>query len=175
MGGPPGFITATSRRRNGLHSVLRIAMDTVRSRLKIKRCQNLLGWSLAIVVWFASSALGDSPQEPVNQPQLAEVESPLLAADEPLYPIPDEAFYASEGESVQPVQGNVLVRWWNNRFKPRMQFTHWGYPEYFEETPLGTAVGCHKLVQISKGWAARSVLYRYDFRDGDVMLNTQGE
>jgi hypothetical protein len=90
-------------------------------------------------------------------------------------PIADEAYHEPEVESVQPVQRNVLVRWWNNRFKPRMQFTHWGYPEYFEETPLGTSVGCHKLVQISKGWAARSVLYRYDFREREAILNTQGE
>lgn len=158
-----------------MHSVYHVAMDTVRSQLEVALCRNVLGWGLAIVVWCASSALGNPPQEPANQPQLADIESPRPFADERLYPIADEAYFVPEAECVQPVQRNVLVRWWNNRFKPRMQFTHWGYPEYFEEMPLGTAVGSHKLVQISKGWAARSVLYRYDFRDGAVRLNTQGE
>lgn len=175
MGGLPGFVTATYRRRNGLHSVLHVVMDTIRSRLKTKLYPNLLGCSLAIVMGYASFAWGSPPQLASYQPEWADAEVPQPVAAESLYPIAEDAFHHPVIECVEPVKRNALVRWWNNRFKPRMQFSHWGYPEYFEEMPLGTAVESHKLVQISKSWAARSVLYRYDFRDDDVMLNAQGE
>jgi hypothetical protein len=70
---------------------------------------------------------------------------------------------------------NALVRWWQDRAKPFMQYTHWGYPEYFEETPFGTSVRAHQRAQISSGWAARLVLYQYDFCDGGVTLNPSGQ
>ncbi|MCU0978844.1 MAG: hypothetical protein MUF25_06715, partial [Pirellulaceae bacterium] len=66
-------------------------------------------------------------------------------------------------------------RWWQDRAKPLLQYTHWGYPEFFEETPLGASLRAHQRAQISSGYAARLVLYQYDFCDGGVTLNQQGQ
>ena len=150
-----------------MNSGIRVVMDTVLPCFRTRRGRNLLGWSLAIVVSTVGAALGSPPEVVPDQPLFADSGPPLLFAAEP-NPSP-------ECDRPATSKRGWLARWWHDRFKPHMQFTHWGYPEYFEEKPFGTAVRSHQQMQISKGWAARSVLYQYDFRDGDVMLNPRGE
>ncbi len=71
--------------------------------------------------------------------------------------------------------GSRLSRWWHERTKPCLQYSHWGYPEYFEETPLGASLGATQSVQICNGWASRLMLYHYDFCDGAPSLNFHGQ
>lgn len=49
-----------------------------------------------------------------------------------------------------------------------------GYPEEFEEPPLGASLYAHDKTQIANGEAARMVLYRYDFEEGRDQLNRRG-
>ena len=130
--------------------------------------RNLFGLFVVIIVSWAGTVFGDPPQPVLNQPVDTGTEPQSLSvAEEPGWP--------PESVSQSEDQRNAMVRWWQDRFKPFMQYTHWGYPEYFEEMPFGSAVQAHKLAQISRGWAARAILHQYDFCDGDVMLNPQGE
>lgn len=52
---------------------------------------------------------------------------------------------------------------WENRIKPCLQESHWGYADMFEETPLGLRVCQAMKAQICNGLADQVVLYRYDF------------
>lgn len=54
--------------------------------------------------------------------------------------------------------------WWADK-KARLQWSHWGYPEEFEERPFGASVSAHVRTQITNGMVARMVLYQYDFYD----------
>jgi hypothetical protein len=49
-----------------------------------------------------------------------------------------------------------------------------GYPEEFNEWPLGSALYAHGRTQVANGNAARMVLYRYDFVEGSPQLNLRG-
>jgi hypothetical protein len=49
-----------------------------------------------------------------------------------------------------------------------------GYPEEFNEWPLGSALYAHGRTQVANGNAARMVFYRYDFLDGSAQLNLRG-
>ncbi len=158
-----------------MNSVLHAPHNTGRCRFEIRLCRSVLGWGLAIVVWCASSALGNPPQDLSIYSQLVDFESPLPVAEQALYPIAEEAYHVTDDECVPPVQRNVMVRWWNNRFSPRTQDTHSGCLDCFAHMPFGTSFRSHKMVQISKGWAARAVLYHYDFYQEDMMLNPSGE
>ena len=64
----------------------------------------------------------------------------------------------------RPTAGDRMRAWWA-RTKACLQYSHWGYPEEFEERPFGTCVCAHVRTQISNGMAMRMVLYQYDFHD----------
>lgn len=49
------------------------------------------------------------------------------------------------------------------RMKEHMRRSHWGYPEYFEEQPLGFSVRTSLDRQIERGRAARLMLHHMDF------------
>jgi hypothetical protein len=131
--------------------------------------RSVLGLVAGMMVWCAVAARADDPPQSVlRQPSNADNGPPgFPAADEPAW-IPDVDCTGVD-------ERNALVRWWQDRAKPFMQYTHWGYPEYFEETPFGTSVRANQRAQISSGWAARLVLYQYDFCDGGVTLNPSGQ
>jgi hypothetical protein len=50
-----------------------------------------------------------------------------------------------------------------------------GYPEEFNELPLGKRVFEHATTQIANATAARMVLYDYDFLEGSSRLNLSGQ
>jgi hypothetical protein len=135
---------------------------------EIMQSRNVFGLFLALLAPWTGVAMGTQPDSFASQPVIVETEPPPVPVAEAPVGTPE---YACEDVD----ERNALVRWWQDRFKPLMQYTHWGYPEYFEEMPFGTAVRSHHMVQVSKGWAARCVLYQYDFCDDDVMLNPPGE
>jgi hypothetical protein len=49
-----------------------------------------------------------------------------------------------------------------------------GYPEEFNEWPLGSALYAHGRTQVANGNAARLVFYHYDFVEGSNQLNVRG-
>jgi hypothetical protein len=71
--------------------------------------------------------------------------------------------------------GSRLSRWWHGHAKPCLQYSHWGYPEYFHEMPFGAGVTAVQSAQICNGWTSRLMLYHYDFCDGAVSLNVHGQ
>jgi hypothetical protein len=62
--------------------------------------------------------------------------------------------------------------WERSRY--RMQDCFLGFPEYFNEPPLGHSVYAHYKTHVANGDAARMVLYHYDFVDGSDVLNPRG-
>ncbi len=58
-----------------------------------------------------------------------------------------------------------LQAWWACK-KACLQETHWGYPEEFEERPLGACVWAAQKTQVVNGMHAQMVLYHYDFHEG---------
>jgi hypothetical protein len=73
-------------------------------------------------------------------------------------------------------------RGWRHRFhawKRDMQASHWGYPEYFEEPPLGAAVYAVRDQQITRGIRDQLFLHHFDFYPDDTaqadLLTPYGE
>ena len=73
--------------------------------------------------------------------------------------------------------GGMFDRWHEKcaLWKAEQQYKWWGYPEEFEELPLGMHLEAARNVQIAKGQAARMVLYDYDFVEGSDKLNSRGQ
>jgi hypothetical protein len=69
-----------------------------------------------------------------------------------------------------------MSRWWwhKTRCKRALQECALGYPEEFNEWPLGASLYAHGRAQVSNGNASRMVFYRFDFEDGTPRLNVRG-
>jgi hypothetical protein len=65
-------------------------------------------------------------------------------------------------------------RWHRTHCKRFLQEHFLGYPEEFNEWPLGEAAYAAARVQVSNGLAARMVFNHYDFVDGTAQLNYRG-
>jgi hypothetical protein len=61
-----------------------------------------------------------------------------------------------------------------DRCKCRQQAKWWGYPEEFNELPLGVAVNSALELQVARAKDARLTLYDYDFVDGAPTLKHRG-
>jgi hypothetical protein len=107
-------------------------------------------------------------QPPDKLPDAAPI--PAACGDELICEQP--AGYAS---SPSCRRGSRLSRWWHGSAKPCLQYSHWGYPEYFEEMPFGAGVTAVQSAQICNGWTSRLMLYHYDFCDGAASLNLHGQ
>jgi hypothetical protein len=70
-----------------------------------------------------------------------------------------------------------MSRWWwhKTRCKRKLQECAVGYPEEFNEWPLGQALYAHGRTQVANGLAARMVFYDYDFQAGTNKLNLSGQ
>jgi hypothetical protein len=98
----------------------------------------------------------------------------------PPEPLPAEG-YADNGSPYtsaccpgdRPAESGIRA-WWLYRAKPALQYSHWGYPEEFEEVPFGARVRMAQRAQLCSGWMARLWLYRYDFCDESAALNPAG-
>jgi hypothetical protein len=94
--------------------------------------------------------------------------------DCPCDPVATHVTAAGSGELCYP-QGEVvcdnqprpdgLEGWWLYTIKPSLQYSHWGYANYFIEPPAGAALRAHQQVQVMEAMQARMALYRYDFYD----------
>ncbi len=69
-----------------------------------------------------------------------------------------------------------LSRWWWHKTQCKRHLQEWalGYPEEFNEWPLGSSLYAHGRTQVANGNAARMVFYHYDFVDGTDQLNVRG-
>jgi len=69
-----------------------------------------------------------------------------------------------------------LSRWWWHKTQCKRQLQEWalGYPEEFNEWPLGASVYAQGRTQVANGNAARMVFYHYDFVEGTGQLNVRG-
>jgi uncharacterized membrane protein YgcG len=120
---------------------------------------------LGLLSWTATAA-GAQPESSLRE--MGDVEPvPIRVADGPATA---SAVCFDGGD-----KRSALARWWQDRAKPRLQYSYWGYPEEFEETPLGASVQAHQRAQICSGWSARLFLYQYDFCDGGTTLNLHGQ
>jgi hypothetical protein len=64
--------------------------------------------------------------------------------------------------------------WHKNHCKRVLQECALGYPEEFNEWPLGSSLYAHGRTQVANGNAARMVFYHYDFIEGTPRLNVRG-
>jgi hypothetical protein len=69
-----------------------------------------------------------------------------------------------------------VSRWWYHKTqcKRALQDCALGYPEEFNEWPLGSSLYAHGRTQVANGNAARMVFYHYDFVEGSPQLNVRG-
>jgi len=66
------------------------------------------------------------------------------------------------------------IRRWHERQKAICRDKLWGYPEEFQDAPLGAMLEGQLAAQIANGRAARMVLYQYDFVPGTDRLKPRG-
>jgi hypothetical protein len=135
--------------------------------------RNVLGWILIISVSWVLTTPAAPPEMGARLPEVADYRPVRLPAVEPSYP-PGDANWPGDGTELED-RRSALVRWWHYQAKPHLQASHWGYPEFFEEMPLGSSVRAHQCAQIASGLENRLILYQYDFHDGSVFLNRQGQ
>jgi hypothetical protein len=76
--------------------------------------------------------------------------------------------------STPPASRSRIGNWWQSQIKSCLQYSHWGYPEEFQEIPFGARFRAHQQAQICSGWSARLWLHRYDFCDDGAILNAAG-
>jgi hypothetical protein len=79
-----------------------------------------------------------------------------------------------EGCTCGDRRGFARWRWHRRQCKRHLQEHFIGYPEEFNEWPLGQAAYAHARTQAANGLAARMVFYHYDFVDGTSELNLRG-
>jgi hypothetical protein len=109
-----------------------------------------------------------------SEPAVAE-EAPAPSANG-LKPLPAQPVqYGQYGVQDCPPYREGPIRRWRRRHKAHCQDTLWGYPEEFQDAPLGASVQANIQVQATKGQAARMVLYQYDFVPGSDRLKPRGK
>lgn len=74
----------------------------------------------------------------------------------------------------RPTVWDKMRHHWH-RIKARAQERYWGYPEEFEEPPLGMSLEANLDAQRLNGDAARMVLYDYDFVPDSDQLKWRGK
>jgi hypothetical protein len=75
---------------------------------------------------------------------------------------------------ITPVPCPHNGRHWGAWHKARCQAKWVGYPEEFNEWPLGWSLHANGQTEVSNATAARMVFYHYDFEDGGSRLNYRG-
>ena len=69
-----------------------------------------------------------------------------------------------------------MSRWWwhKTQCKRHLQEMFLGFPEEFNEWPLGSSLYAYGRTQVANGNAAQMVFYHYDFVEGMPQLNDRG-
>jgi hypothetical protein len=144
---------------------------------------------LATTVAVPAQAQNDPPVES-GQVESGRAESEQAASD--ILPLPtangpgSPAFGATSSASPaysEPVYSEAdcpprrmgPVGRWRQRRRARAQDKCWGYPEEFQDAPLGAMLNAHMTAGIASGQAARMVLYQYDFYPESNQLKPRGK
>lgn len=137
----------------------------------------LMYGSLVLAATAGSIALSDDVPLPMGAD--SSLPTPLLSVVPPApssEPIPEPSPYT--GLQVAPVIVQEYVApplTGFAAFKERCRARCWGYPEEFCAPPLGATALGHELTQIANGYAARMVLYQFDFLPGSGQLSVRGK
>jgi hypothetical protein len=142
-----------------------------------------LAWRCLLgILFLAAAAVAQEPNppstvtlaapEPAREP--GPETAPSASPSDTLAPVPEVAgedacplcLQQHDGRCAGRLAGGRLHSWWVCSMKPRLQESHWGYPEEFCEQPLGASLRAHMQIQILHGMTARLALYRYDFHEG---------
>ena len=157
----------------------------------------LAGLGTLAVVAMAPARAQTPPQLPAQGVRSWPTSAPV-AAEARSQPVPGQVVMqgpagppaATEGGAVvppRPVAGlpmcgaggcscgerHGLSRWWwhKTQCKRSLQECALGFPEEFNEWPLGSALYAHGRTEVANGDAARMVFYHYDFVEGTGQLN----
>lgn len=129
-------------------------------------------WVLAGGLWLASTGLAALAQDRV--PPTSTPSRPGRSSATPLESLAAEPNDLEEAIECPPRPPGPLVRW-HRRCKARAQEKYWGYPEEFQDAPLGAMLQAHVDTSIANGQAARMVLRQYDFYPFTNQLKPRGK
>jgi hypothetical protein len=140
-------------------------------------------WKIACGMILAAAAglpilAQDLPPAEIDpaEPEPAVSEEAAAPSANGLKPLPSQPVqYGQYGVQDCPPYWEGPIRRWRRRHKAHCQDTLWGYPEEFQDAPLGASVQANIQVQTTKGQAARMVLYQYDFVPGTDRLKPRGK
>jgi hypothetical protein len=134
------------------------------------------GWRWMAVGLFVAAASGsrvaaqNAPTAPPPAPAV-----PQASAEGPAAGPATPADAPQPGCSCGDRHGFARWRWHRAHCKRHLQDTFIGYPEEFNEWPLGYALYAHGRTQVANAEAARMVFNHYDFVDGTSRLNVRGK
>ena len=119
-------------------------------------------------VWLATAAalpaLAQNPAPPEPEPMGPPPAVPGVEATPPVY-------YETY---CPPRRVGSVGRWWQ-RCRARAQDRYWGYPEEFQDVPLGTMLQAHVATSVANGQAARMALHQFDFVPASDQLKPRGK
>ncbi|MSR59214.1 MAG: hypothetical protein EXS05_16485 [Planctomycetaceae bacterium] len=134
---------------------------------------------LAGFAWLATAAALPALAQDLSLPDLGQ------SASEPsaLPPVNGPGPAAPGAETAPPVcyepycpprRLGAIARW-RQRCRAHAQDKYWGYPEEFQDAPLGTMVNAHIAASVARGQAARMVLHQFDFFPDSDQLKPRGK
>jgi hypothetical protein len=121
--------------------------------------------------WLAMGVAAIARGQTAVQPAVESVDQPVAQTA--------EAAPVLSAPSTAPRAYAAHPRLWNDKVKPWLQKTHWGYADEFHPMTFGASVNEHFKTQVCNGLGAQLVLYAYDFRDDRgpeaSLLNSHGQ
>ena len=100
---------------------------------------------LGLLSWAATAAGAQPESGARNTESLEPVPADLRITDDPTF--------APAACSTGGYQRAVVPRWWHDRLKSCLQYSHWGYADEFEEIPFGPA--CERINRLRSAAAGR--------------------
>jgi hypothetical protein len=167
------------------------------SSVRLVRCKPVPAALTVTLLCAAAWPLAAPAQSPAtSHPEAARRSvsdlEPRLTTREEVLPFPAQPAGASE---LPPAYSTYLDRWppppptctscaairrdlccqaagpfrrlWHFRAKPALQESHWGYCNYFDEKPFGSALRQAIGIQVAQAAPGQMVLYQYDFLASD--------
>ena len=132
------------------------------------------GW--VVSAGLILTAIPAKAQEAQSLPALPQAD-PAVQISSPL-PTAPELPVAPIARGACTCKGKHGLRrwyWHRTQCKAQLQEAFLGYPEEFNEWPLGQALYAHGRTQVANGLASRMVFYEYDFETNSTRLNLKGQ
>jgi hypothetical protein len=139
------------------------------------RCWRVISAGLILAVGAPDRAMAQGPPvvpETVFIPGHQSITGILPNPTQPDHPLPG---VPSGGCTCQYKPGWMRGIWHRTHCKRHLQQKFLGYPEEFNEWPLGASLYAQGRSQVANGTAAQMIFYRYDFVDGTDALNVRGQ